>query len=53
MKRKDRGRFEAEDSFYPVFSGYQVKTKKKKVNPEQHYIVPWEMIEDKRKKFVY
>lgn len=53
MEQKYRGRNEAEEKFYSNYFGYQVKTKKKNLNPEQHFIVPWELIEDKKKKFVY
>lgn len=28
---------------YPIFKGYPVKTKNKRTNFEEHYIVPWEM----------
>ena len=53
MKRKDSVRDEKEDRFYSVFKGYSVKTTQKKVDLEQHFVVPWEMMEDKHKNSGY
>lgn len=53
MKRKDRIREEEKDRFYPIFNEFQVIDKKKNLNRELHFIVPWEIMEKTTKKFVY
>lgn len=35
---------------YRVYKGYSVKTKDRKEDLQQHFIVPWELIHDDRKK---
>ncbi len=53
MKRKDKVREEEKDRFYPFVNEFQVVNKKKKTKCELHFIVPWEMMEETSKKFIF
>ena len=46
MKRNDKSSSEQTERAFPVFKNYPINTKRKKVNLEQHYVVPWEMNDD-------
>lgn len=50
MKRYEIANIDLIRKNYRVYKGYSVKEKNRKENLEQHFIVPWELIHDDRKK---
>lgn len=49
MKRNNKFKGEEKENDFQVFMEYPVKNKQKKVNLEQHFIVPWEIMHNKKK----
>lgn len=49
MKQNRKQRSELARNGYEAFKGYPVKTTMKKVDFEQHFVVPWEMTGDKQR----
>jgi hypothetical protein len=50
MKSNNSGRSEELKNNYQIFREYAYRTKQKLVDLEQHYVVPWELIEDDTKR---
>ena len=51
MKQNDGVKNDEFRSDYQIFKKYPVKTKRKKVDLEQLYVVPWELMEDDTKRW--
>lgn len=49
MKWNNEFMREDKENDFLVFMEYPVKNKPKKINFEQHFIVPWEIMHDKKK----
>lgn len=47
MKREEKKSRKDLEVDYNVFKGYSVKKKENKAEPE-HFVVPWEMIDEKK-----
>lgn len=51
MKSNNRVKSDEVRSIYQSFKEYSVKNIRKKVDVEQLYVVPWEMMEDDTKRW--
>lgn len=49
MKRNNKFKGEDKENDFQVFMEYPVKNKQKRVNLEQQFVVPWEIVRDRKK----